>query len=113
MLNKLKTIFSPKKEENTSYQLVECKLDDEHFQQGIRLTSGKYSGVIFTTGPKVSFSEENGSVKLNFKYNIEYRPKHLVEIFHTEFEVIVGDIILELIQKDLNAIGTADSKHSD
>jgi hypothetical protein len=111
MLNKLKNIFSPKKEE-TKYQLVECKLDEEHFQQGIRLTSGKYSGVIFTTGPKVSFSEEAGHVKLNFKYNLEYKPKDLI-IEHSEFESIVGDIILELIEKDLNASGTTDSKHSD
>lgn len=110
LLDKLKNIFSPKKEE-TKYQLVECKLDDEHFQQGIRLTSGKYSGVIFTTGPKVSFSEENGSVKLNFKYNLEYTPKDLI-IEHSEFESIVGDIILELIEKDLNAAGASNSEHS-
>lgn len=102
-----------KKPEKVSYQLVEAQLDDQHYRQGVRITTGKYSGLVFTTRPKVELKEIEGNFHLNFEYNVEYAPANLKEINHTELKNVVGDILLELIEKDYDASGTADSKHSD
>ncbi len=95
-----------------NYQLVEAQLDPEHFRQGIRITSGKYKGLVFTTRPKVEIKEVDGQYHLNFEYNVEYCPT-AVKPDHSEMKTIVGDILMELIEKDINATGTTDSKHSD
>lgn len=105
--------FTKKKPERVSYQLVEAQLDNEHYRQGVRIMSGKYSGLVFTTRPKVELKEVEGQYHLNFEYNVEYAPATITEINHSELKIVVGDILLELIEKDYDASGTADSKHSD
>jgi hypothetical protein len=102
-----------RKQEKITYQLVEAQLDEEHFRQGVRITSGKYSGLVFTTRPKVELKEIDGQHHLNFGYNIEYKPPTIQAVDHAEFKIIVGDILVELIEKDMHETGTSDSKHSD
>ena len=94
--------------DSVTYELVETQMDEEHFRQGIRIIGGKYNRVIVTTSPKVQFKQENDNLKLVFDYVIEYQPDELV-IDHTELRQVVGDIILDIIDKDNNAPRTTDS----
>jgi hypothetical protein len=103
--------FFKKKKQKIQYQLVEAALDDQHFRQGIRIMSGKYAGLVFTTRPKVELKEVDGQMHLNFQYNIEFMPEK-IKIDHQELKSIIGDILLELIEKDYNASGTPDSQYS-
>ena len=94
-----------------TYELVETKLDEEHFRQGIKILGGKYNRVVVTTSPKIQFKHDGDQITMLFDYVIEYHPPEL-EIDHTELRPIVGDIILDIIHKDTNAPRTPNSEHS-
>ncbi len=95
---------------NAGYELVETKLDDQHFRQGIRILGGKYDRVIVTTSPKIQFKHDNDQIVMLFDFVVEYHPDS-IEIDHQELRPIVGDIILDIIHKDNNAPRTPDSEY--
>ena len=62
----------------------------------IKLTSGPYSGIIYSYG-KVSFDEQkNGTCKLNFEYEVH---ENSMEYNKVEFEHYIGDL-LQFIMMD-------------
>ena len=64
----------------------------------IEITSGEYSGVIFSTST-VKFSDEFGQPKLSFNYRIIAAGKHSSEDLQSssEFVTIMGNILTEII----------------
>lgn len=64
----------------------------------IKLTSGPYSGIIYSYG-KVSFDEQDdGTCKLNFEY--EVHENHL-EYDKVEFEHYIGDLLQFIMMDEL------------
>lgn len=87
-----------------AYALVEKKIGDV-FVQGVRITAGKYSGLVFTTSSQVKFKvEDGGEVKLDYQYKIEYKPESISidDIAPEKLDKIVGDIILDIVEKNLD-----------
>jgi hypothetical protein len=81
------------------YELVEYKVDETTFRQGIRLTSDRFSGIVVTISPVVKLREEDDVLKVIFDYTIEANPKQ-VDTSDVELRPAVGDIILDLMKKD-------------
>jgi hypothetical protein len=100
------------KKTDSLYELVETKIDEEHYRQGIRINLGKYAGVVVTTSPKIEIKEENDLLKVIFDYNVEYHPNN-IQIDHQELRQIVGDCIVDIIQKDFHAPRATDTEHID
>lgn len=98
LLNKIKNIFFPQREES-KYELVEYQLDDKTFRQGIRLLNSKYDGVIVTIDPMVKLDPQEDQLKLSFGFTVEANPNN-IEIDKDELHPIVGNIIVELIEND-------------
>ena len=67
----------------------------------IEITSGKYTGIIFSVS-RVKFSDELGQPKLSFGYNILSYAKHDKESLQNDqsFVTIMGDILMEIIIKN-------------
>ena len=86
-----------------SYSLVE-KHDKENdrFIQGVKITSGEFNGVVFTTSDKVSLKPNGESFDLNYEYRVEYAPEG-VDVSHEKISSTVGNIIMDIIQKEHNA----------
>lgn len=80
-----------------SYEFVERKLDEDVIQTGTRIKAGKYAGLVFSTGP-VTFTEEGETIKLNYKYMVEYLPEG-VEV-EDDLSNIIGDIIMDGVSKE-------------
>ena len=73
--------------------------------QGIGLTeeAGQYQGVIYSYG-KVTFGEEeneDGRLPLHFEWNILDSNGLPKEIFKDEFFYLIGDILYDIIDKQL------------
>lgn len=97
-MNPIKAILSSvTAKEPLSYEFVEKKLDEDLIQTATRIKEGKYAGLIFSTGP-VSFTEENETIKLNYKYKVEYLPEG-VELT-PELDNLIGDIIMDVVAKE-------------
>lgn len=91
--------------DSVKYVLVEKKMDEEHFRQGVKLLDGKYAGLIFTTSPKIGLiPQEDGSIKLAYSYVVERLPAGMKEdeVSFFEMEKIVGDVIMDIINQDHN-----------
>lgn len=107
MLNKWNNWFRSffKKEDSSkiTYILVESKFEEnseECFRQGVKITNGKFSGVITTFSPKVKFEERpDGFLLLKFDYTVESNPNCVI-IEDIEFREVLGGIIVDLIEKD-------------
>lgn len=87
------------RKKSSHYELVEYKVDDNTFRQGIRLTSERFADLVVTISPVVKLREENDVLRLTFDYTIEANPKQ-VDTSDAELRPAVGDIILELMKKD-------------
>lgn len=85
------------------YMLVE-KHDKENdtYVQGVRITSGEFANVVFTTADKVSIKKNGDAFDLNYEYRIEYAPEG-VDVSHETISSTVGNIIMDIIQKEHNA----------
>ena len=73
--------------------------------QGIGLTeeAGKYQGVIYSYG-KVSFGEKedkDGNLPLHFEWNILDSNGLPKEMFEEEFFNLIGDILYDIMDKQL------------
>ena len=70
----------------------------------IKLTEGKFAGVIYHYG-KVSFAPEtelkDGKLPMKFDYTVALNPTEHVLYDNQEFIHYIGDILLELLDKQL------------
>lgn len=98
-----KALKSKEESEVPQYTFVERKVDDELIQVATRIQSGKYKDLIFSTGrisllPKQN-GEEGQNFELNYTYLVEHKPEGLEE--GEDLNKIVGDIIMDALQKDI------------
>lgn len=90
-----------RKKSRLQYELVECKIDENTFRQGIRLTDPVYNGIVVTTDPVVKVREEDDQLKIIFDFTIESNPSH-IEVTKDQLRPVVGDIIVDLMQQDFH-----------
>jgi hypothetical protein len=89
--------------DGTKYSFVEKKTDDFGIRMGVRIHSGPYLGVIFTTSPKISFDEqEDGTCRMNFSFTVEKLPVNLSDdvVKEQALRDTVGVIIQDIIARD-------------
>jgi hypothetical protein len=67
-------------------------------QERIKLTQGKYSGIIFSYG-KVSFEEMGDTCKMNFEY--EVHEDDGVTYIKEELEHYLGDLLQSILMEQL------------
>jgi hypothetical protein len=63
----------------------------------IKLTSGPYSGIIYTYG-KVKFDEQGDTCKLSFEYDVL---ENEIEYVKEEFEFYIGELLQFIIAEQL------------
>ena len=90
------------KKSRLQYELVEYKLDENTFRQGIRLTRDRFKGIVVTVDPVVKVTEEGDQLKVTFDFTIEANPSK-IEVVKDDLRQTVGDIIVDLMAKDYNA----------
>lgn len=88
-----------RKKSGLQYELVEYKINDNTFRQGIRLLDSKYNGIIVTVDPVVKVKEESDMLNITFNFTIESNP-HGIEVTKDQLRPVVGDIIVDLMYKD-------------
>lgn len=88
----------------TEYSFVEKKMEEGiGVRMGVRIHSGPYRGVIFTTSPKISFKEEDdGTCRMNFNFTVEKLPANLPDevVKEDALRDTVGGIIQDIIARD-------------
>ena len=67
---------------------------------GFKITEGKYKDVIYYYG-KVKFVEDGESMRLKFDYNVARNPEN-ADTDNKEFKNIIGDILAENIERQLD-----------
>ena len=92
-------LFNRNRGSSKQYELVEYQLDDKTFRQGIRLLNSKYDGIVVTLDPVVKLDPQEDELKLSFDFTVEANPNS-IEIDKNELHSYVGDIVVELIEKD-------------
>lgn len=67
----------------------------------VEITSGKYSGVVFSFG-MVKFTQELGLPKLDFSYTILYSGQFDKEELEKDYDftTVMGDILTDIIIKE-------------
>jgi hypothetical protein len=78
-----------------NYQLLD---EDWNGMQLIKLTASPYEGIIYTYG-RVRLVEEDELLRVQFEYDIHKNPGN--EIERESFRNYIGDILIELLEKDL------------
>ena len=89
---------------NKKYVFVQREGDDFSC---VKLLQGQYKGIIYKYG-KVGFAKEenpDGTLPMKFDYDIIFNP-HETSIDKQEFIDYIGDILIELMEKQINN-GTA------
>ena len=74
----------------------------------IKLTEGKFAGVIYHYG-KVAFAKDenkDGTLPMKFNYTIKLNPNNLELTENVEFRNYIGDLLIEILEKQLED-GTA------
>ena len=91
----------PKKPNNQNkYAFVQKEGDDFTC---IKLLQGKYKGIIYKYG-KVGFAKEeksDGTLPMKFDYDIVFNPHEETSIDKQEFIDYIGDILVELLDKQI------------
>lgn len=84
------------------YILVERVFSEEFVVTGVKITSGEFAGLIFTSAPQVQFKPNpDGTVSLSYTYNIEIPSSDLSAMDDkAKVDKLVGDIILDIIDKN-------------
>lgn len=87
-----------------SYTKVEKTTADGTVHQALKIVEGSYKGLIWTFG-RVQFLEddENDKVKVNFEYDIIKSPIPESEIDKNLLKNELGDILMDMIVKQLEA----------
>ena len=68
----------------------------------IRITEGKYEGVVYRYG-KINFSEDGEHVRCNFNYDILENPNSITE--DQEFINFLGEIVVEVLDEEIHELG--------
>jgi len=68
----------------------------------IKIIEGEYKDIIYTYGHVKFASEENerGELPLKFDYDVKKNPNN-VDTTSTEFRNYIGDILIEVVEKQL------------
>jgi len=77
--------------------------NDKEDQTCIKLTGGKFDGVIYKYG-KVGFAgkeADDGTMPLKFDYTVLRNPKDADTLDNQEFINYIGDILVELMEEKL------------
>lgn len=80
--------------------IKEYELLDEDFfgNQLIKLTSKKYSGIIYTYG-QVRLIEEDDGLRVQFNYDIHENP---IGELDSDFKDHIGSILIDVLDEQLN-----------
>lgn len=78
-----------------NFELLE---EDYENNQLIRLTSEKYSGIIYSYG-RVNLIEEDDQLRIQFEYDIHENPIGILN--ETDFRNTIGDILVDLMDQQL------------
>ncbi len=68
----------------------------------LEVADGKFKGYVFTLG-KIHIKEDNDQLLLDFTYDI--LEGDITDIPKKEFDVIVGDIVVQLLEEEEARIG--------
>lgn len=82
-----------------NYIFVERKINEDYTQVAIKITEGKYSGLIFSANDVSIDPSDPEAPVLNFKTKVEFTPEDVKEIGE-DFNQIAGDIILDILDED-------------
>lgn len=78
-----------------NYEILE---EDFYGGQLIELTSGEFSGIIYTYG-KVRLIEEGDTLRVQFEYDIRENP--IGDIDRDKFKNHIGDILIDILDEQL------------
>ena len=88
------------------YKFVMRKVGENEYEDqtfiGLTPEAGRYQGVIYNYG-RVSVAEEenpNGTLNLQFEYDIIDSNGHKKEYFRDDFKNLIGDILVDIIDKE-------------
>ena len=94
--------------EQTSKRYTFAQREGEDFSC-IKLTDGKYKGVIYHYG-KVGFAKDenpDGTLPMKFDFTVKMNPTdEVLDIDNKEFVDYIGDILIEIMEKQIED-GTA------
>ena len=82
---------------STKYSYID---NPRYSQSGIIIQDGEFKDVIYLYG-KVKFIEESEHLRLKFDYDVVRNP-HNVDTYSDKFRNIIGDILSENIEKEVN-----------
>lgn len=77
------------------YELLD---EDVEGNQLIKLTSNKFSGIIYTYG-RVRLLEEDDQLRVQFEYDVQENPVGIIDA--SEFRNHIGDILIDLLEENL------------
>ena len=92
------------------YSLVPDPYDTDTDYWCMKLEKGEFAGIVYKYGD-IGISQkvnEDGTLPVNFEYDIlfvpeELRKKEFINEKKQEFENLLGDIMMEMIQEDLDS----------
>lgn len=107
MISLIKAFFKGKETSPSNlpeYTFVDRLVDKNQVVTGVKIKSGNYAGMIFTSNPSVQFKEKpNGELEMKFDYVIQMPPDNRESLLDdAEVQTVVGDIILDIIYKNLD-----------
>lgn len=85
--------------------------DNDKQNVHIRLLSGKFKNTVYKYG-KVGLKEENQQAYLQFNYDVIESPINKIEN-NEEFKNTIGDLLTELLARQLNNEGSTDEDRAD
>lgn len=94
--------FRRKEVPSPFYELVENDLGEGMVMQGVKILRAPYTGVIVSIHPDVKFKKDGEEYKLQFDFTVEYIPTGK-DFTKSELFSTVGDVIVDLMDKDYNA----------
>lgn len=74
-----------------AYEVLEEEYNGSNL---IKLTSGTFSGIIYSYG-RVAFIEEGDQLRINFEYNVHNAAEDSID--KETFKQVIGDVLHELI----------------
>ena len=100
------------------YQIVPNPQNDSDDQQVFQITEGKFKDVIYKYN-KFGVNEnanDDGTLTYKFEYDIIEIPEEIVNKQYAdeegkEFETLIGDILIEVIQENIEGTESEDGKN--
>lgn len=107
MISLIKAFFKGRETSPSSlpeYTFVDRLVDKNQVVTGVKIKTGNFAGMIFTSNPSVQFKEKpNGELEMKFDYVIQMPPENQDSLLDdASVQKVVGDIILDIIYKNLD-----------